>query len=81
MIFSIDGKEAGTTELPFLMRGVGGGGTRIGEDYQSPVSPKYQTPFKFTGTIHSVDIEVTPYATGGRPVKRHGPQNIYSASL
>ena len=63
------------------MRGVGGGGTRIGEDHQSPVNPRYQTPFKFAGTIHSVNIEVTPYATGGRPMKQHGPQNIYSVSL
>jgi arylsulfatase len=81
VIFSIDGKDAGTTELPFLMRGVGGSGARIGSDHQSPVSPRYEPPFEFAGTIHAVDIEVTPYATGARLVKRHGPQDIYSASL
>jgi len=81
LIFSVDGADAGTTELPFVMRGVGGGGARIGSDHQSPVSPKYDPPFEFTGTIHAVDIEVTPYATGGRLVAKHGPQNIYSASL
>ena len=31
----------------------------VGEDWGTPVSPTYQPPFKFTGTLNQVTIEVT----------------------
>jgi hypothetical protein len=31
----------------------------VGADWGTPVSPTYQTPFEFTGTLNQVTIEVT----------------------
>jgi hypothetical protein len=30
----------------------------VGEDWGTPVSPTYQCPFKFTGTLKKVTVEV-----------------------
>ena len=31
----------------------------MGEDWGTPVSPTYKPPFKFTGTLKKVTVEVT----------------------
>ena len=81
VIFSIDGADAGTIELPFLLRGVGGGAARIGSDHHSPVSPGYDPRSEFSGTIHAVDIEVTRWATGQRLVAGEAPRSLYTSNL
>jgi arylsulfatase len=35
------------------------GGITVGADPGAPVAPFYQTPFAFTGTIHSVTFDVS----------------------
>jgi arylsulfatase len=38
----------------------------VGEDWGTPVSPMYKTPFKFTGVLKKVTVEVKPDLTGGK---------------
>jgi arylsulfatase len=57
----IDGKLVGQAEFPFttpLSLGLTGGIT-VGADPGAPVAPFYQTPFEFTGTVHSVTFDVS----------------------
>lgn len=41
-------------------------GADVGEDLATPVSEEYRVPASFTGTIHSVTIEVQPIAAADR---------------
>jgi len=54
---SIDGEECGSAELPFLMRMISSIGASVGQDHGSAVSSRYDAPFEFSGTLHSVEIE------------------------
>ncbi|MGH7101336.1 MAG: arylsulfatase [Acetobacteraceae bacterium] len=42
-------------------------GADVGEDLATPVSEEYKVPASFSGTIHSVTIEVQPIAARDRP--------------
>jgi arylsulfatase len=35
------------------------GGITVGADPGAPVAPFYETPFEFTGTVHSVTFDVS----------------------
>ena len=65
IVLTVAGEEAGRTKIPSLVGGVGRGGADIGFDRLSPVANGYAAPFPFTGTIHSVDLEIQPYPGGG----------------
>jgi len=56
----IDDREVGRVEMPFTTPVTFGlGGTvKCGANSGSPVTPEYKTPFKFTGTIKTVSVEV-----------------------
>jgi arylsulfatase A-like enzyme len=57
----IDGKLTGQAEIPLTMPlslGLGGGFV-CGADSGSPVWDKYKSPFKFTGTIKGVTVDVS----------------------
>jgi len=57
----IDGQLVGQAEFPHttpLSMGLTGGFT-IGADPGAPVGPYYQSPFEFTGTVHSVTFDVS----------------------
>ena len=57
----IDGKLVGQAEFPHttpLSMGLTGGFT-VGGDPGAPVGPFYDSPFEFTGTIHSVTFDVS----------------------
>jgi arylsulfatase len=57
----IDGVLVGQAEFPHttpLSLGLTGGIT-VGADPGAPVAPFYETPFEFTGTIHSVTFDVS----------------------
>jgi len=65
----INGVEVGSVAIPFMMRIISSTGMSIGEDHLSPVSPEYQAPFRFEGTLHQVDIQlVTPPAKDSNEV-------------
>jgi arylsulfatase len=57
----IDGRLVGQAEFPHttpLSLGLTGG-IAVGADPGAPVAPFYQTPFEFTGTIHSVTFDLS----------------------
>jgi len=57
----IDGKLVGQADFPVttpLSLSIGGGLT-VGADPGAPVDPLYDSPFEFTGTIHSVTFDVS----------------------
>ena len=57
----IDGKLVGQNDFPHttpLSLGLTGGIT-VGADAGAPVAPFYQTPFEFSGVIHSVTFELS----------------------
>jgi arylsulfatase len=60
MELSIDGRRADTVAvegmLPLALQH-GGAGLRLGFDSGFPVSPLYQPPAVFSGTVHFVNIE------------------------
>ena len=57
----VDGKLVGQADIPLtmpLMIGLAGGMV-CGADTGSPGWDKYQPPFKFTGTLHGVTMDVS----------------------
>ncbi len=63
--FLIDNSEAGSVAVPFS-RNAARSGVDIGRDVFSAVTGRYEAPFGFTGTIHEVELRVTPYKRSGR---------------
>jgi arylsulfatase A-like enzyme len=56
----IGGKEAASADLPYLTRRLWGAGMNIGSDDGLAVARDYTAPFAFTGTLHSVTLDVPP---------------------
>jgi arylsulfatase len=57
-----DDKLVGQADFPYttpLMFGVAGGALESGRDSGAPVTPAYAPPFEFTGTIHTVTVDVS----------------------
>jgi arylsulfatase len=57
-----DDKLVGHSDFPYttpMVFGVAGGALECGRDSGSPVTPEYAPPFEFTGTIHSVTVDVS----------------------
>ncbi len=66
-----DDEVVGHVDIPRRIRGwMPFNGLDIGCDNGSPVSPNYQSPFRFTGTIGWVDIEVLDDLPGSDEVIR-----------
>ena len=64
---SVDGEDVGVIEIPVL-RGIAvRGGADVGADHYSPVTNSYEAPFEFGGTIHVVDVQITPRGEIPRP--------------
>ena len=57
---AVDGQPAGTTGLPYMMRMVSSVGSSVGHDYGSTVSERYEGSFPFSGTLHEVEINLSP---------------------
>jgi arylsulfatase len=54
----IDGAEAGSAQVPRILRMMGSTGLDVGRDSLSPVTEDYEAPFEFTGEIHKVSFEL-----------------------
>jgi arylsulfatase len=66
-----DGKVVGSVEVPRMIRGwMPFNGMDVGCDNGAPVSPRYSSPFAFTGTIKWIDVELLD-ATLGPDAKIH----------
>ncbi len=61
----IDDEECGSIQAPFVLRMISSTGMDIGRDALSPVTDDYVAPFKFTGTLHKVDIDLLRYQPPG----------------
>ena len=57
----VDAKEVGRGELPVTtpLRMAQGGAMLVGADVGAPVTPEYKPPFRFTGTIKRVIVDVS----------------------
>ncbi len=57
----VDGKAVAERELPYTipLRAGQGGAMIVGVDAGSPVSPEYKPPFKFTGELKRVIVDVS----------------------
>ncbi len=59
--FFINDQEAGSCEIPFVMRVISSVGTSIGTNHGSSLSPLYAAPFTFEGALDRVEVQlVTP---------------------
>ena len=61
VVLFIDGKEVGRGDLPVtipLCLGLSAGAS-VGADPGSPTTPEYNPPFKFTGTVKRVQVDVS----------------------
>ena len=54
----VNGQRAGTVELPMLMMMISSVGASIGYNHGSAVSDRYEAPFTFGGTLHSLEIQL-----------------------
>ena len=63
----VDGRTAGRVDIPDLGGIAVRGGADVAADHLSPVTPSYDAPFEFTGTIHVVDVKITPRGSSPRP--------------
>ncbi len=63
----LNGERVAEGDIPFLVRGGfgGRGGADVGSDRKSPVTDSYEPPFDFDGTIHTLEVQVTPYPKSG----------------
>jgi arylsulfatase len=56
----VQGEPAGSIELPLFMLMMSSVGPSVGYDHGSPVSDRYEAPFRFSGRLVRVDIDVDP---------------------
>lgn len=54
----VDGVAAGRADLRLYMLIMSSVGASVGHDHGSAVSPRYQAPFAFTGTLHELEIQL-----------------------
>ncbi len=58
MSIEVDGQPAGSAELPLFMRMMSSVGPSVGYDHGSPVSNRYDAPYRFAGKLHEVVIQL-----------------------
>jgi hypothetical protein len=68
LTLSINGKECASIPIPYLLYIISSTGMDIGRDSLSPVTNDYEGPFKFSGIIHRVVIDLPKYT--GRRTRR-----------
>jgi arylsulfatase A-like enzyme len=54
----VNGQPAGSVEVPLVMMMISSVGASIGYNHGSAVSERYQAPFTFSGTLHSLEIQL-----------------------
>ncbi len=56
---SVDGAVVGSVEIPRILRGwMPFSGMNVGCDNGAPVGTTYESPFRFTGTLHRVEVRL-----------------------
>ena len=70
-----DGRPVGNVEIPRMIRGwMPFNGMDVGCDNGAPVSPSYASPFRFTGTIKWIDVELLSATPGPDAKVHHGSE-------
>ena len=54
----VNGQPAGSVEVPLVMMMISSVGASIGYNHGSAVSARYEAPFAFDGTLHSLEIQL-----------------------
>lgn len=54
----VNGQPAGAVEMPLVMMMISSVGASIGYNHGSAVSARYEAPFTFDGTLHSLEIQL-----------------------
>lgn len=54
----VNGQPAGAVEIPLVMMMISSVGASIGYNHGSAVSERYEAPFGFAGTLHSLEIQL-----------------------
>lgn len=54
----VNGQPAGTVEVPLVMMMISSVGASIGYNHGSAVSARYEAPYTFSGTLHSLEIQL-----------------------
>ena len=54
----VNGQPAGTVEIPLVMMMISSVGASIGYNHGSAVSARYEAPYTFSGTLHSLEIQL-----------------------
>lgn len=62
---AVDGVDCGRGDTALFMRMISSVGSSIGYNHGSAVSPRYQAPFRFAGTLHEVVVEVAQARASG----------------
>ena len=77
----VDGEAIGSGDIPVTLPIAMGlsGGLSIGKNTSSPISQEYQAPFRFTGKIHSVTIDVSGELIGDTEVKKESEMRMVMA--
>ena len=56
---TVDDISVGTVEIPRIRRGFAPfNGMSVGCDHRSPVGTTYASPFRFTGTIDRIEVDL-----------------------
>ncbi len=58
MAVEVDGRPAGSVDLPLFMQMMSSVGPSVGFDHGSAVSARYEAPYPFAGTLHEVVIQI-----------------------
>ncbi|MFW9865737.1 MAG: arylsulfatase [Candidatus Thorarchaeota archaeon] len=58
---TIEGKECGSIQVPYVMRMISSTGLDIGRNSLSPITEDYKAPFEFTGIIKRINIKLPRY--------------------
>ncbi|HET7012582.1 MAG TPA: hypothetical protein VFI65_01645, partial [Streptosporangiaceae bacterium] len=66
----IDGEECGRVDLPFVMLILSSIGASVGFDHGSAVSTRYESPFRFGGTIDRIDFQVVAAPRPGEIIEQ-----------
>jgi arylsulfatase len=58
-VLAVDGSTVGSVDIPRMMRGfMPFTGMSVGCDNVAPVATTYESPFRFTGELHRVEVRL-----------------------
>jgi arylsulfatase len=69
---AVDGENVATADIPRILRGwMPFNGLDVGCNNGAPVGTSYESPFRFTGELHRVEVELLDEQPGPHPAIEH----------